>query len=96
MGMISDLLPQPWERSLPSRSAFRLAFAGIVALAMATFLALTAAGSLRPFYATFATLPWWFQTSLSALALSIAGLALYFCLIDLLIPDWDDDDEEYD
>ena len=89
---LSDLGPISWP-SLPSRSTFRLAFTALVALAMATGLAFTAAGSLTAFYAWFDTIPWWQETALTAIALTFAGLALYFCLIDLFAPDFDDEDD---
>ena len=90
--LLSDLVPASWP-SLPSRSTFRLAFAALVVLVMAIALALTATGSLTSFYAWFDTIPWWQQTSLATITLTFAGIALYLCIIDLLIPDLDDEDD---
>jgi hypothetical protein len=87
--MFHGLMP-----SLPSPSTFKLAFAALVVISMVTGLFFTASGSLLPFYTWFATLLWWQQAALTAIPLSLAGLALYFCLIDLLVPDRDDEEDD--
>ena len=87
--LVRDLLPDEFSSSnLSEWGSIVYGLTVVVALMVALFLTIT--GTLTPFWVWFAALPLLPACALAALFLCICGLALYFSLVELLIPDLDD------